>query len=320
MPRRNTYADSDIKNLIMGYGIPTGGTVYYLDTVNGLDTNDGKAPNTAFKTLIYAENQLTANKNDVLVQLAGATAASTSTTGVTWDKNYTHYIGMGSDIVCGKRASITAADASVVASMFTVSASGCIFRNLQFFYGVASAAAKYAVTVTGQRNEFTNCQISGIGHDTQDVAGACSLFMNGGDECTFRNCYIGLNTIGRGTAVNSEILFDGSAVRNYFEDCVLTAWTDTDTHTFVTLADNEAIQRELVFKNCLFLNESNNVSVPMASAFTVPANPTGFFIVLQNCMGVHITAWETGARGRIFALNSPTPAAITVGLARQLTS
>jgi len=318
MPRANSYSDSTIRSFLTSAGIPTGGTVFYLDTVNGSDSNDGKAPNKAFKTLIEAEGYLTANKNDVLVQIAGATAASTSTTGLDWDKNYTHYIGFCADVAAGKRARVTASSTSVVASMFTVSASGCIFRNLQFFYGVASAAAKYAVKVTGQRNEFTNCQISGIGDATQDVSGACSLYLNGADECTFKDCYIGLNTIARGTAVNSEILVDSTALRNHFKNCFLTAMIEADTHTFVTLSGTSAIGSEMVFDNCVFNSQSVNHGITMASAFTIPANHTTAYIILRNCGTTEITAWDAATRGHTFIIDGTTSADSSSGFAAKI--
>ncbi len=86
----------------------------------------------------------------------------------------------------------------------TVSADGCLFRNFSVYAGVASANPLGALKVTGTRNHFERMHISGIGHDTMDVAGAYSLMLDGAQENLFERCEIGLDTIGAGTAANSE--------------------------------------------------------------------------------------------------------------------
>lgn len=105
--------------------------------------------------------------------------------------------------------------------MMTFSGSGCYFKNFSIFHGVDQAAALTAASLTGSRNYFENVRIAGIGNDTQDAAGACSLKLDGASENKFVDCVIGLDTIAAGSAANSEILVDGGASRNKFVNCTI---------------------------------------------------------------------------------------------------
>jgi len=286
-----------------GIGFPTPGTIYYLDPANGNDTNDGKSPAKAVKSWATAYGKLTANKNDVLVYIGGSTSLRT-TAAVTWNKSYTHFIGISAPVMAGNRARIFATSTQTDAVWWTVSASGCIFKNIRWHYGVASASALGCMKVTGGRNYFENCSIEGIGNNTQDAANAYSLELNGAGENVFKHCSIGLDTIARGTASNDEIRCDASAVRNIFEDCIIFAYIEADSHNLVKVVDNTGLDRYLIFRNCLFLSESSNNGTDMTSAFDVPANMVTSYIIIDNCTKVGITDWESNDRGKTYTSGS----------------
>src|SRR6185436_7675216 len=116
--------------------------------------------------------------------------------------------------------------ASPIASLFTVSGNGCLIANVEFFHGAGAtdpSAASTCVTVSGQRNHFVNCQISGIGSTELDDAGSNSLTVSG-SENTFDDCYIGLDTIIRATSV-TEVVFSGAPTRNVFRRCHFETYT-----------------------------------------------------------------------------------------------
>jgi len=51
------------------------GNIYFVDPANGSDNSSGKTPDEAFATIAAGEDALTANQNDILYYIAGATSA-----------------------------------------------------------------------------------------------------------------------------------------------------------------------------------------------------------------------------------------------------
>lgn len=276
------------------------GTSYFLDPTNGSDSNDGKTPAKAFATLPYAYSQLTANKNDVLFYIANNTSITLSAQ-LDWAKDYTHFVGICAPVGAGKRARIFQLSTATGIDLLKVSGNGCIWKNIYAFHGVADATSKICMTVTGERNYFQNCHFAGIGNVTMSVAGAASLKLTG-SENVFNNCQIGLDTISR-DADPSEILLDGGASRNVFEDCLIYGYASAAGYASVILADATAIDRYLWFKNCLFLTESTNKTITQTEVFTIPAGIAQGKIILQNCMAVTdggAATWDSNTRGIIW--------------------
>lgn len=286
------------------------GNAYFLDPANGSDSNDGRSPDNAFASLETAYAALTANQNDILYYIAGATSLSL-TAAFEWAKSYTHFIGLCAPVGAAKRARIFMTSTVTSTPMFKVSASGCVFKDLYIFHGIADAAALVCAEVTGGRNYFENVHFAGIGNATQDATGAASLKLNGAEECMFKSCQIGLDTIARG-ADTSEILVDGSAKRIVFDDCLIYAYIDNAGHAMVQLADNQGLDRFMIFKNCLFLSESLNNGTAMTSAFELPASLVTSAYALINCTAVGISAWDSNSRTKTYA-NMPDPAASAGG-------
>jgi hypothetical protein len=194
--------------------------------------------------------------------------------------------------------------------LIEISGYGCIWKDIYVFQGVADATSLCAVKVTGSRNYFENCHFAGIGNDTMDAAGACSLKLDGAQECKFKACQIGLDTIARGTALNYELIFDSQATRNEFEDCLIYGYLEANTHCLVQVADAAALDRYVIFKNCTFLSESLNNATPMLSAFEIPAGMETCYIILKDCAAVGIADWDANNRGKVYAnMIAPTAAA-----------
>jgi len=278
----------------------TYGDKYFLDPVNGNDTNDGKSVDTAFKTMEVAEDALTNNNNDILFYIGGSSGLNL-TQQLVWDKSYTHLVGISAPVGAGKRARIFMTSTVTSTPMIQITGSGCVFSNLYIFHGIANAAALVCVEVTGGRNYFDNVHFAGIGNATQDAAGACSLKLNGAEENKFNNCQIGLDTQGTRGANSSEILCDGSAVRNEFVDCLIYAYISAAGHPLVKIADNAGLDRYLRFRNCTFLSESLNNGTAMTSAFSIPASMVTSYIILDQCRAIGITAWDSNSRGKLYA-------------------
>lgn len=255
---------TNFPNGVSSYGIPilgggallTQGNSWFVDAHNGNDGNDGMSPASAFKTLARAQALAVANQNDVVYFLANGNTASTTTdyqsANLAWAKDGVHLIGVNSGSFLGQRSRIAPlVTAATFANLFTLSANNCIIANIEFYQGATAtdpSAASTCVTVSGSRNRFVNCQISGIGDTTLDDAGSNSMTVTG-SENIWQHCYIGLDTVLRATSV-TEVIFSGIPARNVFEYCQFETYTSNSTFKMITVPTGA--DRFIKFKNCEF--------------------------------------------------------------------
>lgn len=305
---------------------PIQGSVFFVKPSSGDDAKDGKSIENAFKTLDAALDACTANKNDTVFLIAESNTAANTTdyqsATLDWSKDLCHLIGVNSGPLVSHRSRVAFASTYDTASnLFTLSANGCYIANISFFAGVAGTNPTGCMKVTGSRNRVENCQIAGIGHANNDIAGAYSLKLDAAAENVFVNCAIGLDTIARGTAANSGVLVDTAAVRNLFDRCLFTAFLEhASNHVHVRLNDATAIDRWLWFRDCLFYYESENYAAGGTGVMKIPALTQGK-VVVQNCMAFSdkssvTVKWDVNDADKILLFNSPTPAADTAGVGR----
>lgn len=290
----------------------------YRTTSNGAsDGNDGKSPKRAFKTISKAHSVMRDNKNDVAILIpSGEAAAETSddqSASLVWSKDLCHLIGLSRNRY-GQRCRITqTSGATGVTPLLDVTGSGCVFANFQLFLG-GDATNLVACRNTGNHNYFENIHFAGMGSaDLGSAAGAASLKVHGGTEGVFKNCVIGLDTIERDGDSNGELWFDNGASRYMFEDCLFTTYLSADNQT-VTVEDSTAIDRTIIFKNCVFFAKSTNKATAQTTVFSIPAISQGA-IILQNSYAASdggAVDWDSGNRGIIWN-NSVAAAASAAG-------
>lgn len=300
---------------ITSYGMPivgTGGLLtqgknWFVNPSVGSDGNSGKDTLHPLATLSQALTLATANQNDVIYLLAGsntgATTADVLGATLTWNKDLVHLVGVAAPTAVSQRARIAQTLATAISPMVNVTASGCMFRNVQIIQESSSASSLVALQVTGTRNVFENCHIAGMANATQVASGGASLKIDGGAENVFNHCVIGLDTIAR-NANPSEIWFDGAATRNLFEDCFITSYISSASFASVLINDATAIDRWLIFKNCLFETDSTNQASSQTQVFSIPAIVQGKIILMNS---YYLTdgasgsgTWDNTGRGIIF--------------------
>ena len=309
-------------------GLGTTGNIFYCDPVNGNDESTGSAPQELspgvgpVESLAAGYALLAEGHNDVLVLIGNglSTGSARITANFVWSKNAAHLVGICSPSLLSQRARIAPPVAGTAfANFFTVSGSGCFFSNLELFQGFATGvAAEICLTVTGERNVFSNVQIAGMG-DTSASAGAASttsrnLKISGGENL-FVDCVIGLDTIARSVA-NASIEFAGGAARNIFRRCLLIAQATAATVIGIYTAGAAAIDRFTLFDDCAFINAVNSGGTAMNALIQIAAS-SGGMIVLKNCMLVGITkavdatsatqAWVYGPAANSAAYISDAP-------------
>jgi hypothetical protein len=266
------------------------------------------SPSSAVKTLVKALALATANANDVvfLIQESNTAASTTDYQSSTldWNKDGVHLVGINPNPILGQRSRVALISTYVTASnLITWSANNCLVSGIEFFAGVASANPTGCMKLTGDRNHFVNCQISGIGNDLMDTAGAYSLWFYGAHENLFENCYIGLDTVGRGSAANAEILITSSGgtgnARNIFRKCIISGWCQSaGNYLFVSANEAGALDRFLLFDDCVLHNPGAAVAggAQMTQAMQIHASANGH-VILHNTTIVgadNVNASDTG--------------------------
>jgi hypothetical protein len=305
-----------------GLGIPgpvvTQGQAFFVNPYYGI--GDGKKPNRAFTSLSTALDKLTAGHNDVVYMLGASNTAAYTTdyqsANLDWDVDLSHIIGVGAGQWFSPRARIAFASTYDTASnLFTVSANGCRFQGLQFYEGVAGTNPTGCVSVTGNRNVFYGCHLAGIGHDNNDIANAYSLYVSG-QENVFERCVIGLDSIDRGTAANSEIYFAAGALRNYFKDCLIIGRIQHNTNSPHVRCAGGAMGNPgsiAIFDNCKFISSATNYGYTQTYAIVFTAAPTAGLMYVVNC-STNASNW--GAAGNHLLIhNSVSNTGYNQGLA-----
>lgn len=268
----NTLNDniSGIYKQLAVAGIPVGknSKVFFVDTVNGYDTNNGLSTDKPLKSVAAAEDKTVANRNDV-VAMIGCATADAITTAITWDKSYTHLVGLSADLPgVGQRCRITNGGTATFPTLITISGNGCIFKNIQFWNGNSHASDSGAAIVTGSRCYFENVFFAGMGSSVAAArAGSYSLALSGA-ECTFKDCTIGLATQAR-AAANAELILSGECNREKFIGCEFVSWSVDTTKRLVSLTAT-AVPYTLIFESCAFSNlNSNNGAVGNLLAYAI---------------------------------------------------
>ena len=278
--------------------IPFGMTskTFFVHGASGSDGNNGRTPRRALKTVSKAHSLMTAGSNDTCYLMGNGQTSGTAreTATITWSKDACHLIGVAAPGLVAQRARIsTASSTSAVTPIINITGDGCMFSDLHFFQDFNTNAANVCMAITGERNVFNRCHIAGGGNATAAVhAGTRSLTIAGTNgEHYFKDCVIGLDTIPRGTAASAEIEITGASTRNWFEDCMILSRTDGTNHDSLLIGVG-GIDRWLMFKNCIFWNDTQGGGTKQAEQLNVNVSAGGT-VMLMNCVTFGATAVQT---------------------------
>ena len=282
-------------------GVPFTGrsNYFFVDARYGSDSNDGRTPDKALATIISAEDRCTANQHDTIFIL-GTGSAIAMTAALTWDKSYTHLIGITAPSHVAQRARITNEDTTYtgLSPLFNVTATGCIFKNFYSFSGLADNTALINWQVSGGRCYFENVHFAGPGHATCAIDGAAALRLVGSEgEHMFKHCTFGVDTVAAATGVRS-LAISGGTPRNWFQDCNFISYASAGGAMFVEWEALSAVDRYMLFDNCSFINTG---ATTIDSAFVIPASvPTHRRTFLKDCWGYGFTDWDASDRGVLY--------------------
>jgi hypothetical protein len=175
---------------------------------------------------------------------------------------------------------------------FTISGSGCIFQNVQWFHGFTTGTtAMVNVVVTGSRNYFVNCHIAGMG-DAQSAADAGSRSLKigaaGSGENYFLNCTVGIDTGTKRTGANASVEFAGATVRNVFKGCLFPFWCSASSPLGILGTGNECMDRFQLFDNCSFINATASGSTTMTVLGSLTTASSGGLLLFKQCVLIAI--------------------------------
>ncbi len=273
----------NLNEYVADMGIPRGpdSNAFCYDPVNGSDNNPGTSWEAPLKTLEAAEDLCISDQHDAVIAISGDTADSPSAA-IAWSKDYTHLIGLSSDVYgLGQRTRVVAAAATLASSVVTFSSNGCIVKNMQFNNEKAAGAASGVEVVSGMRNFFENVFFM---TPTASDAASYSLKMSGAEN-VFKHCTIGQQTNFRSAASYGLWLHKGagsSVSRNLFDECMFLSWSGgtPSTHVHVLVdADIVAIPWLTIFKDCAFINNYGGGTI-QAQAIDDNCTAAGHQIVL----------------------------------------
>jgi len=316
---------TDFADMVYSMGVPVVGGLmrqgesYFVDPYKGSDGNSGKSIKDAFRTLNRAEAGMVSGQGDTAYLVSGGTTTANVSNYLSatlvWDKEKANIVGLAAPTGISPRARIATISTQTTAinPLLQITAGGCTFANFQVFNGIDAAVAANGVEVTGARNYFYRVHIAGIGNAKNDVANAYSLKLTGASENLFEECTIGIDTIAKGTAANSEISIASASGRNKFVRCDIRTFAEAATHQFLIVAAS-GIEREVRFEDCTFFNPSAaTTAVEMTEAIDINATQNGT-ITLKGCTLIGAADWEAGDEG-LTLIDGAAPTAGTSGIA-----
>jgi hypothetical protein len=258
-----------------------GGKWYYCDPTHGTTGGDGKTPATANSSLLTVYNLCRDGYNDGVFFIGKASAYNPSAAFV-WEKSYCHLIGLTNSLPgMGQRARIYNTPANDLAVLFTLSGSGCLIQNIQFFDEKDKAEDGACVLVSGDRNHLVNCFAAGMGSAVASGpfsrAGSYSLKVSG-SENTLTNCEIGIDTVVR-TAANHELIVSGA--RNKLNGCTIRSNSVTAGKFLVQIDNSAGDLRDVQFNGCKFFNYSSNWATGITDAINIPAAGSTVFCLVD---------------------------------------
>lgn len=270
-----------------------------------------------FGDLASAYAATVTDRNDVI--LLDAKTSHKVTSMLTVAKNRVHFFGMDSGgRVSNQRTLIsnTGAGAATDVSMIKVTGTGCTFRNIAFKNNWTVAQNLSAVLEYGNNGLYKNCSFQNLGSAHLTNANSAPLILAAGDT-EFHECNIGADTL-QSTAASGQVLLikkgtsGQAATRCLFNKCLFRAYTSQTTHVFVRTAAEGDIDRDIVFKDCDFVNFFTvNNGVKMAVAVASSATSDGGNTYYSGCVAFGVTHFATVAVGNVGVLvgkgGSPLP-------------
>lgn len=243
----------------LAFGAGLFGDVYYVDYLNGTDSNNaGITPEKPLKTLTKAHELVTTNHGDI-VFVNGTTGTHVKEPAMlTWSKNRVSVVGIGPAGAVDPQPEIqlsSVGNAAANAATMKVTGYGNSFTNLSITNAGTHANAVTALWDAGENNVYTNCQFAHF--ENLNVAGVSHVEARG-DTTTWRNCKFGVDWLTM-SAARFGLLIKGTGgsarmKHNIFEDCYFVVASSDGDYEHIHVHDNNSLAFNNIWKNPIFMN------------------------------------------------------------------
>jgi hypothetical protein len=290
------------------------GNIFFVDYTLGQDSNDGKSPSKAFKTIAAAYAACVTNNNDMIVLLGQASHVLTEMLDIS--KSRITFVGVGPARSYGQVAKITMGVTTAVTDVFMVKNTGIrnSFHNIKFANNNTLTQNVAAVGEGGEYALYENCEFYDSTRLNSDTH--AELVLNG-DSAQFKNCTLGsladavsgdkvrpavlltAGTVGSGK-VSRDVLFDG---------CRFWKQAGGTTTAFVKGGATD-VERLMEFHNCGFI--ANVLGAVPAVAISLATLTVGQVLLTGDTFSAECTKLAT-ATG-VFSSLPARVATATIGL------
>jgi hypothetical protein len=237
---------------------------------------------------------------------------------VTISKNHVHTIGHNGALgLFGQGARIACNTTSGTTNIASVQNTGVrnTFVGLKISSAMVITESLYAFVEAGEFTRFFNCSF--YKSSDLDNVGASEMALNG-ESTMFYDCTFGSSVNITGN-IRANVLLTGGIVSGkkckgaYFEDCLFLSTADDTDKVMVYGANATDVERMLLMKNCVFMNNLLSIGTP-AHAVGFGAAQTQGTVLLVNCVSVDCTVMAEAGVGIYVSGSVPTFATTGVAL------
>lgn len=298
---------------VISKDIPCPGDIFFLAPAQSSTSqyrtwlmNNGVDYGRIFTSLSAGYAALKANRNDILCVAPGS---YTSTASLAWAKDQTHMIGLGGSNQ--KYCPTTATNGAVkfycatasVDSILSVTSHYNQFHGIQMQNTYSNNANRCDMEIKGKNTFLKGCHLRGGNGANQlnHADGGVPLIMASGTagagngfkavDCTFGTSGNSARTVGAGA-----VLFEAGAASGFnpiFEHCTFEMRCETSGSAnpkLIHLAGNYAVDRMLLFDDCIFYNFYENLAA-MPDYCIYDECATTHTILLKNPAMYGFDAW-----------------------------
>jgi hypothetical protein len=180
---------SKFPNGITSFGIPviggsilTTGSIFFVKSTSGSDSNAGDTPTTAFATIDYAVGKCTANKGDHIIVMPNHAETVSAAGGLDLDVAGITIVGIGR----GSNQPTVTLDTADTADV-DIDAANITIENINFVANFADIAT--AIDVNADDFTIRNCRFTAAAADMNFLVCVQDAAATASDRITIENCY-----------------------------------------------------------------------------------------------------------------------------------
>jgi hypothetical protein len=290
---------------ISSFGIPvigagpivTTGTVYFVDSATGSNSNSGLDPTQAFATLTTAITACTTNKGDVIILMPSH--AETISTTVTLSIANVSIIGLGNGTA---RPNLTQGTTGST-GMLTVSGSNNRIANV-YFTGSATGTNEPLLTISGSYVDVEGCFFAPASKQLYTIL----LSGTASTDISIKNCSFVASAAGPDAIIFSSVMVHRVIVSGCYFNVVGSAGCD---HGIITVSSSASLG--WLIKDCVFMGMADGEPAikPLAASTGLVANCLAYtadvtdIILPSNILGTIDLLATEAAKAAQFTIKHP---------------